>query len=73
MEKVCKESLAVLDSHRGLKNVSMTSKAKITADPKNYMRRLASDLKLATETVGRAVKVVINAKILCQHTNVPFD
>ena len=51
----------------------MTSKAKITADPKNYMRRLATDTKSATETVGRAVKVFINADILCQHTNVPFD
>ena len=51
----------------------MASKAKITADPKNYMRRLASDLKLATETVGRAVTEVVNAKILYQHTNEPFD
>jgi hypothetical protein len=73
MEKVCRESLAVVDSHRGLNNLSMTPKAKITADPKISMRRLASDIKLATETVGRAVKVVISTKILCQHTNVPFD
>ena len=73
MEMVSSESLKVVDSHRGLNNLSMTPKAKITADPKISMRRLASDIKLATETVGRAVKVVINAKILCQHTNVPFD
>jgi len=73
MEMVCRESLAVVDSHRGLNNLCMTSNAKITADPKISMRRLASDIKLATETVGRAITVVINTEILCQHTNVPFD
>ena len=63
-EKVCRESLAVVDSYRGLNNLSMTSKAKIKADPKISMRRLPSDMKLATETVGRAFKAVINAQIL---------
>ena len=73
MAKVCRESLAVVDSHRGLNNLSITSNAKITADPKMSMRRLTSGVKLTTETVGRAIKAVIYAEILCQHNNVPFD
>ena len=73
MKKFCRECLAVVKSHKGLYNFSMTSKSKVTAGPKNSMKKLASEIKLATETVESAVTAVIYAKILCQHTNVPFD
>ena len=48
-----------MDIHRWLYNFSMTSKANITADPTISMRRLASEMKLAPETVRRAVKAVV--------------
>jgi len=40
MEKVCRESLAVVDSHRRLNNFSMISKGKITADPTIFMGKI---------------------------------
>ena len=54
-------------------NLSMTSKANVAVDPNISMKNLASEIQLAAETVGRAVKAVINAKIPSQHTNAPFD
>ena len=49
MKKFCRECLAVVKSHKGLYNFSMTSKSKVTAGPKNSMKKLASEIKLATE------------------------